>query len=162
MARKREALQQRLDHAFARLHAQRPQARLARARERARALEQQLRSIGVRAIAMRSLGVARLRARLSAQDPQVRLARQDDRARALGARLRAAIVRTAERRALRLAELARTLNAVSPLATLDRGYAILLDRSSGHVVRSVSGVSADSKLRARLHDGEIDLRVDPE
>ncbi len=45
-ARKLQALQQQLDHAFARLHAQRPQARLARARERARALVQQLRSIG--------------------------------------------------------------------------------------------------------------------
>lgn len=160
MARKLQALQQRLDHSFARLHAQRPQARLARARERARALEQQLRSIGVRAVGMRSLDLTRLRARLATQDPLVRLARQDERARTLSARLRAAIVRTAERRALRLAELARTLNAVSPLATLDRGYAILLDRSSGHVVRSVSNVSDQSKLRARLADGEIDLRVD--
>ena len=160
MARKLQTQQQRLDHAFARLHAQRPQARLARARERARALEQQLRSIAVRTIGMRSLGIARLRARLTQQDPLVRLARQDERARTLGARLRTALVRSAERRALRLAELARTLNAVSPLATLDRGYAILLDRTSSHVVRSVSQVSADSKLRARLADGEVDLRAD--
>ncbi|HEX5124991.1 MAG TPA: exodeoxyribonuclease VII large subunit, partial [Rhodanobacteraceae bacterium] len=65
-----------------------------------------------------------------------------------------------ERRALRLAELARTLNAVSPLATLDRGYAILLDRESGQVVRSAASVSVESKLRARLADGDIDLRVD--
>ncbi|HEX5124161.1 MAG TPA: exodeoxyribonuclease VII large subunit [Rhodanobacteraceae bacterium] len=162
MSRKLETLQQRLDHAFARLHAQRPQARLARARERARALEQQLRSVGVRAVGMRSLGIARLRARLTAQDPLVRLARQDERARTLGARLRSAIVRTAERRALRLAELARTLNAVSPLATLDRGYSILIDRPSGHVVRSVAAVTPDSKLRARLADGDVDLRVDSE
>ena len=161
IARKLEAQQQRLDHAFARLHAQRPQARLARARERARALEQQLHSIGARTIGMRSLGIARLRARLAAHDPLVRLARQDERARTLGARLRSAIVRTAERRALRLAELARTLNAVSPLATLDRGYAILIDRTSGHVVRSVSNVSEESRLRARLADGDVDLRVDP-
>ncbi len=160
MARKLQALQQQLDHAFARLHAQRPQARLARARERARALVQQLRSIGVRAIGTRSLGVARLRARLAVQDPLVRLARHDERARTLDARLRTAIVRTAERRALRLAELARTLNAVSPLATLDRGYAILLDRPSGRVVRSVAQVDAESKLRARLADGDVDLRVE--
>ena len=162
MARKLQAQQQGLDHAFARLHAQRPQARLARARERSRALEQQLRSIGVRAIAMRALGIARLRARLAAQDPLVRLARHAERARTLDARLRGALARSAERRALRLAELARTLNAVSPLATLDRGYAILLDRRSGHVVRSVTGVAADSKLRARLADGDVDLRVDPD
>jgi exodeoxyribonuclease VII large subunit len=52
------------------------------------------------------------------------------------------------------------LNAVSPLATLDRGYAILLDRRSGRVVRSVTQIAADSAIRARLADGEIDLRVD--
>ncbi len=90
----------------------------------------------------------------------MRLARHDERARTLDARLRTAIVRTAERRALRLAELARTLNAVSPLATLDRGYAILLDRPSGRVVRSVAQVDAESKLRARLADGDVDLRVE--
>jgi exodeoxyribonuclease VII large subunit len=135
-------------------------ARLARARERARALDAQLRAIAGRAIGARSLDVARLRARLAAQDPFARLARQDERARTLSARLRAAIVRAAERRALRLAELARTLNAVSPLATLDRGYAILLERPSGRVVRSVSQVGVDSKLRARLADGDVDLRTD--
>jgi exodeoxyribonuclease VII large subunit len=160
IARRLEALQQRLDHGFARLHAQRPQARLARARERARALDARLRAIAGRAIGARSLDATRLRARLAAQDPFARLARQDERARMLSARLRAAIVRAAERRALRLAELARTLNAVSPLATLDRGYAILLERPSGRLVRSVSQVAVDSKLRARLADGDVDLRTD--
>jgi len=55
-----------------------------------------------------------------------------------------------------------TLNAVSPLATLDRGYAILFDRKSGQVVRSIAQVAADSTLRARVADGEVDLRVDSE
>jgi exodeoxyribonuclease VII large subunit len=51
---------------------------------------------------------------------------------------------------------------VSPLATLDRGYAILFDRESDRVVRSATEVTRDSALRARVADGEIDLRVDPE
>ena len=162
IARRLETSAQKLDHAAGRLQAQRPQMRLARASDRAHALDQRLRASVRNGIAMRTLEATRLRARLATQDPQLLLARRRERAKALGDRLRAAVARSAERRALRLGELARTLNAVSPLATLDRGYAILFDRISGRVVRSVRQVAADSALRARVGDGEIDLRVDPE
>ncbi|HEY6985260.1 MAG TPA: exodeoxyribonuclease VII large subunit [Rhodanobacteraceae bacterium] len=160
VSRKLDALSQRLDHIAARLQAQRPQLRLERASERARALEQRLRAAVRSGMERRALRAARLRARVSAQDPLVHLARRRERATALGDRLRTAMVRFAERRALRLGELARTLNAVSPLATLDRGYAILFDRGTGRIVRTVQQVEPDSALRARLADGELDLRVD--
>jgi exodeoxyribonuclease VII large subunit len=160
VSRKLHTLSQRLDHVIARLQTQRPQMRLTHARDRARSLELQLRTIVRNRIEMRRLNAARLRARLAAQDPLLLLARRRERAKSLGDRLRAAVSRAAERKALRLGELARTLNAVSPLATLDRGYAILFDRVSGRVVRSVEQVGADSKLRARVSDGDIDLRVD--
>jgi exodeoxyribonuclease VII large subunit len=113
-------------------------------------------------LALHTLEAARLRARLAAQDPKFLLARRRERTERLNDRLRAAVARAAERHALRLGQLARTLNAVSPLATLDRGYAILFDQESGRVVRSVSQVAADAALRARVADGEIDLRVDRE
>jgi exodeoxyribonuclease VII large subunit len=158
--RKLETLSQQLDHVVARLQAQRPQTRLAHARDRARQLDQQLRTIVRNGIEIRRLHAARLRARMGAQDPLALLTRRSERARALGDRLRAAVSRAAERKALQLGELARTLNAVSPLATLDRGYAILFDRVSGRVVRSIGQAGPDSALRARLSDGEIDLRVD--
>jgi exodeoxyribonuclease VII large subunit len=58
-----------------------------------------------------------------------------------------------------LGELARTLHAVSPLATLERGYAILLEEGSGRVVRSVKQAAPSTRLRARLADGELALRV---
>jgi exodeoxyribonuclease VII large subunit len=160
VSRKLETVAQKLDHIAGRLQAQRPQARLARADERASALERRLLAIMRSATEIRALRAARLRARLAVQDPQVLLARRRERTRLLGDRLRAAVSRSAERKALRLGELARTLNAVSPLATLDRGYAILFDRVSARVVRSVAELDEDSALRARLADGEIDLRVD--
>jgi len=162
ITRKLETLSQRLDHTQARLQAQRPQMRLARAGERSRALEQRLGAIVRRGLESRSLRVARLHTRLAAQDPLAVLAQRRERTQAFGDRLRSAITRENERRAQRLSELARTLNAVSPLATLDRGYAILFDRESGRVVRSVTQVTQDSALRARIADGEIDLRVDDE
>src|SRR5690349_4937688 len=143
VSRKLETLSQRLDHVVARLQTQRPQTRLIHARDRARDLDQQLRAIVRNRIEMRRLNAARLRARLAAHDPLLLLARRRERTKSLGDRLRAALSRSAERKALRLGELARTLNAVSPLATLDRGYAILFDRRSGHVVRSVEQVDAD-------------------
>jgi exodeoxyribonuclease VII large subunit len=64
-----------------------------------------------------------------------------------------------ERRDARLGELARTLHAVSPLATLDRGYAILFERESGAVVRSIAQAPAGSTLHARLADGELRVTV---
>jgi len=67
--------------------------------------------------------------------------------------------RNAERRNLHLAELARALNAVSPLDVLKRGYAILFDES-GRVLRSATGVRGGERVRARLADGELELKVD--
>ncbi|HEV7491358.1 MAG TPA: exodeoxyribonuclease VII large subunit [Rhodanobacteraceae bacterium] len=160
VSRKLETLSQRLDHVVARLRTQRPQTRVTHARDRARHLEQQLRAIVRNGVELRRLHAARLRARLAAQDPIALLARRRERANVLGDRLRAAVSRAAERKALRLGELARTLNAVSPLATIDRGYAILFDRVTGRVVRSIEQVDVDSALRARVSDGDIDLRVD--
>jgi exodeoxyribonuclease VII large subunit len=160
ITRRLETSSQRLDHTSARLQAQRPQVRLARASERAHALEQRLGAILRRSLENRSLSVARLRARIAAQDPFALLAHRRERTHAFGDRLQSAIARDNERRAQRVTELARTLNAVSPLATLERGYAILFDRESGNVVRSVTQMTVDSALRARVADGEIDLRVD--
>ncbi|HJR10899.1 MAG TPA: exodeoxyribonuclease VII large subunit, partial [Rhodanobacteraceae bacterium] len=74
-------------------------------------------------------------------------------------RLRAAWARDTERLSLHLAELARALNAVSPLDVLKRGYAILFDES-GRVVRSAAGIRAGERVRARLADGELKLKVD--
>jgi len=130
---------QRLDHAWTRLRTQHPRARLQRGGER----------------------LAHLRARLQAQHPLIRLARRDEQLAALKQRLHAAIDRRLDRRRHELAELARTLNAVSPLATLQRGYAILLDRDSGEVLRTVERARHATRLVARLADGELALRHEP-
>jgi exodeoxyribonuclease VII large subunit len=63
---------------------------------------------------------------------------------------------------MQLSELARALNAVSPLATLRRGYSILIDRDTGKVVRSVETSLRANRFSARLADGEIPLIRDPE
>ncbi len=97
--------------------------------------------------------------RLNAQLPQRRLERSKDRLLAGWSRLRAITGHRLEQRALRLGQLARTLNAVSPLATMERGYAILLDADRGHVIRSITQTKSGAQIHARVSDGEIRLRV---
>jgi len=160
MRRTLEARTQRLDHLLARINAQRPQARLARAGERLAALHTRLRDRSGAGIERRAARVAQLRTRLLAQHPKLRLLRDAQRAQAFDERLRHAIAHAFERGRARIGELARTLHAVSPLATLERGYAIVLERESGRVVRSVTQATAGAELRVRLIDGDVDIRVE--
>ncbi len=157
-----ESRAQRLDHLLARLNAQRPQARLARADERMHMLHRRLGDRLRGDLERREARVAQMRTRLLAQHPAAVLARNAERVGSLGERLRASTQRGIERRMFRIAELGRTLHAVSPLATLERGYAILLDRETGDVVRSIAQAAPGRPLRARLAEGEIMLRVEPD
>jgi exodeoxyribonuclease VII large subunit len=159
MQRSLDSRTQRLDHLLARLNAQRPQARLARADERLQMLRQRLQRYLGDKRERDSSRLANARSRLLAQHPLALLGRAGERAETARERLRRSLHVDIERRSARLGELARTLHAVSPLATLDRGYAILL-AADGRVVRSVTQAPPGAALRARVADGVLDLRVD--
>ena len=156
--RRLQSLGQRVDHLLARLQAQRPQARLARDRERLAHLQHRL----LAGLRERQQGersrLERLHARLLARHPQQRLPLLQRQLAEQSQRLRQAIALQLERERHALQQAARTLHAVSPLATLERGYAILFD-DEGKVVRSVQGVDSGAALRARLADGSLTLRV---
>jgi exodeoxyribonuclease VII large subunit len=55
----------------------------------------------------------------------------------------------------RVALLGRGLHSVSPLATLDRGYAVLQDASTGKVLLHADEVDIGNDIRARLSKGEL-------
>lgn len=57
-----------------------------------------------------------------------------------------------------LMELTRALNTMNPLATLERGYAVLLDKES-HVIDSVRNIKTGDKIMARVKDGEIHCEI---
>ncbi len=158
--RKLQARIQRVDHLYARLQAQKPQARLARDRERLAHLERRLLGVQREQARMRRVALERLQARLFAQHPRLRLMLLRRRLAELSQRLRQSVERRLEREQLTLRQAGRALHAVSPLATLERGYAILLDEQ-GKVVRSVQGVVEGTKLRGRLADGELPLTAGP-
>ena len=149
---------QRLDHLMARLQAQRPQARLARDRQRLLDLKRRLSSVLREQSQLRQARLERVHARLLQQHPNTRLPLLSRRLAEQDQRLRRAMTHLLERRQTRLQHAARALHAVSPLATLERGYAIVFD-SNGQVLRSAKGVAAGTPLRARLADGELPLRV---
>ena len=54
----------------------------------------------------------------------------------------------------RVALLGRALHSVSPLATLERGYAIVLD-SDGRAMTDAATAETGDEIRARLSKGEL-------
>jgi exodeoxyribonuclease VII large subunit len=156
--RRQQTLAQRVDHLLTRLNAQRPQARLARDRERLVNLHRRLLAAGAVGQQRRDRRLEQLHGRLLAQHPRHRLALLARRLAELDPRLRRAIARTLERKRLTLGQIARALHAVSPLATLDRGYAIVFD-AHGKVLRSTTEVNDGDALRIRLADGELPARA---
>jgi exodeoxyribonuclease VII large subunit len=134
-ARMRQAMQ-RADRASLRLQALRPQARLQLlARRQAEALRR-LQSAWARRVERDRARMRREAAGLRGTHPSRRLAAD----------------------ALRLRGLARSLSAISPLATVARGYSILL-HPDGRVVRSVADASPGDALDARVTDGTLKLQV---
>jgi exodeoxyribonuclease VII large subunit len=157
--RRAQGVTQQLDQLVARLHIQRPQQRLATGRQRMETMRERLALANVHVHERATNRLAQLRMRLLSQQPAMRLKQLDTRNADLYRRLAAAWAHRNERHRQRLAELARALNAVSPLDVLKRGYAILFD-DTGNVLRSVQKTKPGSRLRAKLADGELPLRVE--
>ena len=62
-------------------------------------------------------------------------------------------------RRLQLQTHMQTLHIVSPLATLGRGYSILLDER-GNAIRSAAQTQNGQRLKAKLGEGELQVRVE--
>jgi exodeoxyribonuclease VII large subunit len=60
----------------------------------------------------------------------------------------------------RLLSASQTLHAVSPLATLNRGYALVTELTSGQVIRSTDQLKVGDKLTTRLAKGHFTSNVD--
>ena len=158
LRRRLDAIAQGLDQRWARLQTQRPQARLALLQARLAMLAARLRSAPAVRLAAARTRLDILAARLQAHDPRRALAETRRRLATAQARLAASLHTLLPRRQQALTAMARALQAVSPLATLERGYAILLD-AEGRVVRRAADARAGDRLQARLADGNLRLRV---
>ncbi|MBB3104217.1 exodeoxyribonuclease VII large subunit [Azomonas macrocytogenes] len=157
-------MQERLQRAGMRLEGltkrlRHPGERLQQQAQRVDDLEQRL----LRAIQQRLRNgqerLARLDTRLTAQHPERTLNALSQRLEYLGSRLPRAMQENLRRQRQQLQSLAQTLQVVSPLATLSRGYSILLDEN-GRAIRAADQTRPGQRLRARLGEGELSVRVE--
>lgn len=96
--------------------------------------------------------------RLASQVPTKNLAIQRMAVSQLRKRLDAALIQQTSQAHQRLSGLARTLEAISPLATLSRGYAILIDEQ-GRAIRDAHQVQPGDEFNALLARGRLRCEV---
>ena len=99
-----------------------------------------------------------LRGELVQLSPAVSVQRSIARLASLKQRLGSGVHESLSDLSHRVALLGRALNSVSPLATLDRGYAIVLD-PDGRAMTNAAAVSPGDEVRARLSKGELIANV---
>lgn len=151
---------QRADRAALRLQALSPQARLSLLEHRQQAAFARLQSQWRQQLERRTARLAHAATGLRGNQPQRRLNALAEKLATLAPRAHAAMTRQLQGDALRLRGIARSLEAVSPLATVARGYSILTRADDGALVRSAAQVKPGEQLRARLSEGELQLRVE--
>ncbi len=161
MQRLRERAWLRLDPLQHRLVAQRPAARLQRGTERLGVLNQRLQQSLQNALTPRKTRLDRMALRLSAQRPGLRLTALTQASYNALRRIETAARQHLSQAQARTTATGRALHAVSPLATLQRGYAILLNED-GQTIRQAVELQDGDAVVARLVDGSRTLRVEPD
>ncbi|GAB7532167.1 exodeoxyribonuclease VII large subunit [Pseudomonas sp. 3A(2025)] len=145
-----EGLTRRLRH---------PGERLRQQAQRLDDLDMRLRRAFEHSMRKRETQMTHLQSRLAAQHPGRTLAFLRQRLDSLAERLPRAIREQIKARRLHLQHQVQTLHVVSPLATLGRGYSILLDER-GQAVRRAEQTHTGQRLTARLSEGELQVRVE--
>ncbi len=118
-------------------------------------LAQRVARLGQRSLEDRAQTLDFLARRLVASSPTAGIRRQGDRLISLRHRLSTSGFRAISSVEHRLQLSIRALHTVSPLATLDRGYAIVMDAVTGKALTDANEVKTGSDIRARLHSGEL-------
>ncbi len=136
-----------------------PGERLRQQAQRLDDLDMRLRRAFEQRLNQRRERLARLDTRLAAQHPGRALALLKQRLDNLAERLPRAMRQTLATRRQHLQVQVQTLQVVSPLATLSRGYSILLDEH-GQAIRSAAQTRNGQRLTARLGEGELQVRVE--
>lgn len=149
--------QMRLDGLRRRLR--HPGERLRQQAQRLDDLEMRLQRAFERQLNSRRERLAHLQTRLAGQHPGRNLQLLRQRLASLAERLPRVMREGLKQRRLLLHSQVQTLQAVSPLATLGRGYSILLDERN-RAVRRAADTRPGQRLKARLAEGELDVRVE--
>ena len=145
-----EGLSKRLRH---------PGERLRQQAQRLDDLDMRMRRAFEQRLNLRKHRLAQLETRLAGQHPGRTLAMLRQRIDSLAERLPRAMRDGLKTRRVQLQNQMQTLHIVSPLATLSRGYSILLDER-GQAIRSAEQTRTGQRLTAKLGEGELQVRVE--
>jgi exodeoxyribonuclease VII large subunit len=154
LASLRQVLHQH-ERGLARTH---PGARLRQHAQRLDELERRLQHCTLRRLDRVRVRLANATALLARSSPARRLAPLRLRLEGAQRRLPVSMRRRLRNAHERWDRSLRTLHAVSPLATLERGYAIVLD-AAGHVVSDAASLEAGDTIEARLARGVVRATV---
>ena len=136
-----------------------PGERLRQQAQRLDDLDMRLRRAQQQYLQQRQALLTRLDTRLAAQHPRRSLALLRQQLDSLASRLPRAMHSQLRQQRQQLQALGQQLHIVSPLATLGRGYSILLDER-GQAIRSAQHTQPGRRLTARLGEGQLSLRVE--
>ena len=152
--------QQKLDWLNGRLQQQHPRQKLTRNNQQLASLELRL----TKAIQLKLLDNKQIieiqTARLAQCSPLAKLKSYQQRLSHLSVRFKTSSTIFLNSKSQRLLYASQTLHAVSPLATLNRGYALVTEPTSGQVIRSTAQLQAGDKLLTRLAKGHFTSKVD--
>ena len=135
-----------------------PGERLSQQAQRLDEMELRLRRALETRLRLRNERLQHLQTRLATQHPGRRLQRLQEQWQQLDQRLPRAMQQQLKQQHTRLQQQVQALHLMSPLATLGRGYSILLDQH-GKAVRSAGDTRPGQRLNARLQDGTLAVEV---
>jgi len=159
LQRKLSQKQQSLDWLAKRLQQQHPGQKLARNAQRMDELESRLnQAMQTRLRHNKSLVEAKV-AKLWQYSPSVTINNYKQKQDYLSKRLVAITRHKLEWLNQRLLNASQTLHAVSPLATLNRGYALVIHHPSGQIVRSTAQLKQGDRVETRLAEGRFTSQV---
>ncbi|KPK10992.1 MAG: exodeoxyribonuclease VII large subunit [Acidithiobacillales bacterium SG8_45] len=136
-----------------------PRDRIRHLRDRLTHLSQKMLYTQRHNLQARQSRLVSLNSRLRRSAPPARVQSLLLNARHLDQRLKGAMQHRLQHQQQTLAAIASQLHTLSPLATLDRGYAIITDRS-GSIVRNAGKVKTGDRLYAKLSQGGLECVVE--
>jgi exodeoxyribonuclease VII large subunit len=151
--------QQTLDWLSKRLQQQHPGQKLARNAQRMDELESRLnQAMQTRLLHNKSL-VETTTAKLWQHNPAATINNYKQKHVHLNELLITVIRHKLERLNQRLLNCSQTLHAVSPLATLNRGYALVIHQATGQIIRSTEQLKPGDIIETRLAQGRFNSQV---
>ena len=159
LQRKLSQKQQSLVWLSKRLQQQHPGQKLARNAQRIDELEARLNQALQSKLRHHKTLVNGTIAKLWQYNPAVTVNGYQQKQDYLRKRLIAALFRKLERLQLSLLNNSQTLHAVSPLATLSRGYALVIQPTSGQIIRTTAQLKPGDSVETRLAQGRFTSQI---